>query len=75
MAHDVGDEVADGDGVLAVLLALRILVYVGDLVEGEQDAGKVTHLNGRSMAPSIIWKDKSAKTMTYVRVVLYFTCM
>ena len=51
MAHDVGDEVADGDGVLAVLLALRILVYVGDLVEGEQDAGKVTHLNGRSMAP------------------------
>ena len=51
MAHDVGDEVADGDGILAVLLALCILVYVGDLVEGEQDAGKVTHLNGRSTAP------------------------
>ena len=45
MAHDVGDEVADGDGILAVFLALCILVYVGDLVEGEQDARKVTDLN------------------------------
>ena len=49
MAHDVGDEVVDGDGILAVLLALCILVYVGDLVECEQYAGKVTDLNGGSM--------------------------
>ena len=51
VAHDVGDEVADGDGVLAVPLALGVLPDVGDLVERQQDARKVADLQD-AMPPS-----------------------
>ena len=61
VAHDVGDEVADGDWVLAVPLALGVLPDVGDLVEGQQDAGKVAHLQD-AMPPSELVCCENGKT-------------